>query len=89
MVLQLAIKQECYIFDLVDAQPTDRSEIIQDLKSILESEEIEKVIHDARQDSAACKYQLGIALRNVFDTQVGRTCVKLLHHARLQIGFIG
>lgn len=44
--------------------------ITADLKNILEDPAIVKVMHDCRQDSAALYYQMGIKLRNIYDTQV-------------------
>lgn len=43
---------------------------LEQLKAILEDENVTKVIHDCRQDSAALFYQFNIKLQNVLDTQV-------------------
>lgn len=58
---------EAFIFDIQECP-----EIIAEggLKSILEDENIIKVIHDCRNDSVNLWLQFGILLRNVFDTQV-------------------
>lgn len=60
-------KGEAFIFDIQECP-----EIIAEggLKSILEDENIIKVIHDCRNDSVNLWQQFGILLRNVFDTQV-------------------
>ena len=57
----------CYVFDLVGTQ---RAALLQQLRPVLEDPSILKVIHDCRQDSAALKYQAGIRLQHVLDTQV-------------------
>ena len=51
-------------------------DIWSELRSILEDQNITKVMHDCRQDSAALLYQEQLPLQNVFDTQV-----KSLSHA--------
>ena len=57
----------CYVFDLVGPQ---RTALLQQLRPVLEDPFILKVFHDCRQDSAALKYQAGIRLQHVLDTQV-------------------
>ena len=57
----------CYVFDLVGTQ---RAALLQQLQPVLEDPSILKVFHDCRQDSAALKYQAGIRLQHVLDTQV-------------------
>ena len=57
----------CYVFDLVGTQ---RAALLQQLRPVLEDLSILKVLHDCRQDSAALKYQAGIRLQHVLDTQV-------------------
>lgn len=58
---------EAFIFDVLSCP-----EVITDggLKALLESENVIKVIHDCRNDSANLFNQYNITLRNVFDTQV-------------------
>ncbi|CAG0898442.1 unnamed protein product [Darwinula stevensoni] len=46
------------------------------LAIILESEDIVKVMHDCRNDSAALHWQFGISLRNVFDTQAAHAVIQ-------------
>ena len=57
----------CYVFDLLGAQ---RAALLQQLRPVLEDPSTLKVFHDCRQDSAALKYQAGIRLQHVLDTQV-------------------
>ena len=57
----------CYVFDLVGTQ---RAALLQQLRPVLEDPSVLKVFHDCRQDSAALKYQAGIRLQYVLDTQV-------------------
>lgn len=59
---------ECYNFDIFKMN----SEVMQQLKAILEDDTVVKVMHDCRHDSAALWYQKGIKIRNIFDTQVRR-----------------
>jgi len=47
------------------------------LADLLQSENIVKVIHDCRNDSAALYFQHGITLKNVFDTQAAHAVVQL------------
>ena len=56
----------CYMFDVFTAGLC----ITAELKGLLEDPAIVKVMHDCRQDSAALYYQMGIKLRNIYDTQV-------------------
>lgn len=58
---------EAFIFDVLTCP-----EMVTDggLKALLEHENVIKVIHDCRNDSANLYLQFGILLRNVFDTQV-------------------
>lgn len=58
---------EAFIFDVRTCP-----EMITDggLKTLLEHENVIKVIHDCRNDSVNLYQQFGILLRNVFDTQV-------------------
>lgn len=62
---------EAFIFDLLSCP-----EMVLDggLKTLLESENVIKVIHDCRNDSINLYTQYDILLRNVFDTQV---CFKI------------
>jgi exonuclease 3'-5' domain-containing protein 1 len=61
------IRGEAFIFDLQQCP-----QLIADggLKSILEDENIIKIIHDCRNDSYNLYTQYNVLLRNVFDTQV-------------------
>ncbi|KAK9703560.1 3prime-5prime exonuclease [Popillia japonica] len=54
-----------YVFDLISCPAMIHS----GLKTILESNEVVKIIHDCRNDSANLYRQFNITLRNVFDTQ--------------------
>ena len=58
----------CFIFDLV--HPASRNILVQGLKQVLESQSIIKVMHACHDAAAALRYQLGIRVAHVFDTQV-------------------
>ncbi|XP_067631476.1 uncharacterized protein egl [Eurosta solidaginis] len=64
---------EAFIFDVRTCP-----EIINDggLKTLLEHENVIKVIHDCRNDAANLYLQFGILLRNVFDTQAAFAIVQ-------------
>ena len=47
-----------------------KQEIVKELKPIIQSEQIEKVIHESHPYSDALKHHFGFELRNVFDTQI-------------------
>ena len=64
--LQVFVNNTCHLFDMLEADEG----IIKMLKDIMEDENVTKVMHDCRQDSAALFYQFGIKLRDVVDTQV-------------------
>ena len=64
--LQVFASHTCYLFDMLQIN----EDVLDYLKAILEDENVTKVIHDCRQDSAALFYQFGIKLHNIFDTQV-------------------
>lgn len=73
---------DVYLFDI-----QENRELISEghLKTILESNEILKVIHACSYDSAALYHQLnGVTLRNVFDTQVADTVLEE-HKGRLLV----
>ena len=72
----------CYVFDLVGTQ---RAALLRQLQPVLEDPSILKVFHDCRQDSAALKYQAGIRLQHVLDTQV--TSPFYCTHLLLQFGW--
>lgn len=46
------------------------------LKNILESNKIVKVIHDCRNDSVNLYYEYGVLLRRIFDTQIAHSVIK-------------
>ncbi|XP_017472530.1 PREDICTED: uncharacterized protein LOC108363624 [Rhagoletis zephyria] len=64
---------EAFIFDVRTCP-----EIISDggLKTLLEHENVIKVIHDCRNDAANLYLQFGILLRNVFDTQAAYAIIQ-------------
>jgi len=47
------------------------------LKKLLESEQIIKVVHDCRNDSAALFFQCDVQVKNVFDTQAAHAVLQL------------
>merc|ERR1711892_743803 len=47
------------------------------LKKFLESEQVIKVVHDCRNDSAALFFQCDVQVRNVFDTQAAHAVLQL------------
>lgn len=46
------------------------------LRALLESTKVRKVLHDCRGDSDAMYHQYGVALQNVFDTQIAYAVIK-------------
>ncbi|XP_033253475.1 uncharacterized protein LOC117192819 [Drosophila miranda] len=64
---------EAFLFDVQScpAMVTDGG-----LKTVLEHEQVIKVIHDCRNDAANLYLQFGILLRNVFDTQAAHAILK-------------
>jgi len=65
-IVQLATPSRCFLVDVLGKIPDDP--LIDWLRTILESTEITKVIHDCRMDSDALKHHLNIELTNVHDT---------------------
>uniref|UniRef100_T1JFK4 3'-5' exonuclease domain-containing protein n=1 Tax=Strigamia maritima TaxID=126957 RepID=T1JFK4_STRMM len=65
---------EVYLFDV-----GSNSDLIIDggLKSLLETEEVVKLVHDCRNDSGALYHQFGVQLKNVFDTQAAHAIIQL------------
>lgn len=63
LLLQIATPEKVYIFDgtAVDAHP---------LKSVLENEQILKLLQNAKFDYKFIKQQLGISLNNIYDTML-------------------
>jgi exonuclease 3'-5' domain-containing protein 1 len=66
------IRGEAFIFDL---QQCPEMVVDGGLKSLLEDENVIKIIHDCRNDSFNLHSQYNILLRNVFDTQVNDTSI--------------
>ncbi|KAH8254020.1 hypothetical protein KR032_008036 [Drosophila birchii] len=65
---------EAFLFDVQScpAMVTDGG-----LKTVLEHDQVIKVIHDCRNDAANLYLQFGILLRNVFDTQAAHAILQL------------
>lgn len=59
-----------FIFDLLTTNLTLKNGKIAELKKIFENKNIEKIIHDCRQDSDALDKFHDIKLNNVFDTSI-------------------
>lgn len=70
---------EAFIFDILTCP-----EMVSDggLKTLLESENVIKIIHDCRNDSINLYNQFGILLRNVFDTQSAHAILQLQNHGK-------
>ena len=73
----LSIVQVCFedeepkIFDVLKKDPDEMNE----LKILLSNDKIIKIIHSARQDVEAVYYHFGIAMQNIFDTQIAVKCL--------------
>jgi ribonuclease D len=67
-VIQLSTKDLCFLFDVHEL--TASCELVVSLKTILEDENIIKIIHDCKMDSDALFHKFGIKLTSVHDTQV-------------------
>ncbi|XP_023289382.1 uncharacterized protein LOC105704283 [Orussus abietinus] len=66
-LVQIGTMQGCaYVFDLLTCPNLMQAG---GLQSLLESEDVIKVVHDCRNDSVNLFTQFGITLTNVFDTQ--------------------
>lgn len=59
-----------FLFDMMapDTKFSEKQLLV--IKDVCESESVEKIVHDCRQDSDALNAQFGIQLSNVFDTSV-------------------
>uniref|UniRef100_A0A1B0C935 Putative exonuclease n=1 Tax=Lutzomyia longipalpis TaxID=7200 RepID=A0A1B0C935_LUTLO len=70
---------EAFIFDILTCP-----EMVSDggLKTLLESENVIKIIHDCRNDSINLFNQFGILMRNVFDTQSAHAILQLQNHGK-------
>jgi hypothetical protein len=70
-VFSVAVSDQLvFLVDTIHPDVSLREAAMNVLKSILEDESVEKIIHDCRQDSDALYHVHSIAFRNVFDTQV-------------------
>lgn len=67
------LNNEAFVFDLI-ASPN----MVVDggLKSLLENEQVTKVMHDCRNDSANLYNQFGVMLKGVFDTQAAHAVLQ-------------
>lgn len=65
-IVQLSTNTGSYLLDVLGANRADP--VVTWLKTILESENVVKVIHDCRMDSDALYHHWGIRLANVHDT---------------------
>ena len=77
----LSIVQVCFedqepkIFDVLQKDSNDMNE----LTTLLSNNEVTKIIHSARQDVEAIYYHFGIAMQNIFDTQIAVKCLSGEH----------
>ena len=71
--LQVSSQGYSYLFDLVEASEELRQDMVRGLGSLLQSDAVEVIMHDGRQDAAALLYQYKIFIANVFDTQASTT----------------
>jgi ribonuclease D len=67
-IIQIATQEVCFLFDVLELSAS--CELAVSLKTILEDENIVKVIHDCKMDSDALFHKLDINLAGVHDTQV-------------------
>jgi len=65
-IVQLAVPERCFLFDVLRKGKDDPAIVW--LKAMLEGDEVSKVIHDCRMDSDALWHHLGIELAHVHDT---------------------
>lgn len=72
-------KGEAFIFDVLSCP-----EMITEggLKTLLESENVIKVIHDCRNDSGNLFNQFNILMKNVFDTQAAHAVLQYQDHSK-------
>ncbi|XP_053400528.1 uncharacterized protein LOC123556945 [Mercenaria mercenaria] len=75
--LQIAVPGHVFMFDVLQM---GRACFEEGVKSILESEDILKVLHDCRMVSDLLHHQYDINIINVFDTQVANVFVYRLRH---------
>jgi len=66
-LVQIATEKDTFLFDVLALGDTT---FVAGIGSILQDEDILKVMHDCRADSDALFHQHQIALNNVFDTQI-------------------
>lgn len=67
-IVQIATRRKCFLIDVLGKDKDD--ELITWLRTILASESVVKILHDARMDSDGLLHHLDIELSNVFDTSV-------------------
>lgn len=64
--LQICAAGKCYLFDMLEIS----ADVLWLMQFLLEDNGIIKIMHDCRQDTAALRYQKGIDVNVMFDTQV-------------------
>jgi hypothetical protein len=65
-IVQVSTPTQCFLIDVLDKDADDP--LVAWLRTLLENEEVVKIIHDCRMDADALHHLLSIALINVHDT---------------------
>jgi 3'-5' exonuclease len=66
-IVQVATEEHCCLFDVKNKGPS--SDLVVFLRSLLQDENIIKIIHDVKADSDALDHLLGISVAAIHDTQ--------------------
>lgn len=73
LVQVATLEGKVFLFDVLDKRRDDPLVCI--LRTILEDEQVTKIIHDCRMDSDALWHLLGIRLENVHDTSMWHSSI--------------
>jgi hypothetical protein len=69
-IIQFGIFQKEFEIFLIDCVELNSDLIVKNLKPILESKKIKKIIHDVKRDAEILFKQFGISCQGIFDTQI-------------------
>lgn len=73
-LLVLSTWDKIYLFDILQFMQLGKTEFPVELKEILESKDIQKVVHNSRTLVDCLYHRYKVNLTNIFDTQVNKIC---------------
>jgi hypothetical protein len=79
-LLSVATSQRVYLLDITSADGTLAETLFGQLKAVFEDARVVKVVHDSRPLVSYLQLTKGIAINNVFDTQISYELLRQMQH---------